>query len=1260
MKKVTLYLLGLMLLASFNFHAFADVKNYPHGLTTSKNIYNIAKKLNAKDYQNADFIIVNDLNIDDYTPEGTGNSWSDCSIKIFTEKGRENNKVQSFAFSSNYSNLELKLVEIIKPDGSVINVDISKQSKTAIDTSQMSANIYDKNSKVLTVNIPNLKIGDTVRCVSHENLFKAPLQNTWSNIVLFEGTSPIHHIEYTINAPHALPLTKTALLSEIKGTVKFKKTEELTGIKYHWIIDNVPRMFPEPQMPALSSVVQRLLVSTIPDWEFISKWYWNLCKPHMNATPEMKSKVEELINNSKSDKEKIGKIFNFVSQKIRYMGLIAEQKSPGMEPHDVKLTFENRYGVCRDKAVLLVEMLRLAGFDAYPVIIKVGSKLDNEVPMQYFNHAITCVELNDKIILMDPTNENTKDIFPAYLSNSSYLIAKPEGATLQTSPVIPADKNLMDIKTVGQISTNGTLNATVTIKCFGINDTMYRNFLSRMTPSQLEQLFDDLFRFMIPSAKVTKLDISPKNLQNTDQQVKLIISYTADSEIVEGNNNAMFTIPWIGKSLGFVNQIISATGLDKRKYPLVTDFTCGYEEKIDLTLNDPSLTLNFTPTYKTINEPIIKYNQNIESNNNTIKGESNLSVNVVEFSPKQYLDLKQILKLLEIDRKKKLIFKVNPTSKKAIVTDSVILDKNIKIKIKDAHTWTKKYSIERKILTYNGKKDFSEIKIPYNPIWEEVKILNAEVLTGKGEVKKIEPNEINVMDMPWVSSSPRYPAGKILVANLPSVEVGSTIKYSFEKKVKDKPFFSTEATFQGFSPIKNYTFSIEYPQNLKPNIYKYKTDIIVETKSEKNNIISYTWQVKNIPAIKKISSLPPNSTFLPTIMISFDTWKNYSSTILSKITPKTENQNNVNLLTQRLIKDKTTIDEKIIAIRDYVAKYIRTDGPLFTGLPLNAMSSADQTLNDAYGNNMDKAILLFSMLKSAGLLPEFILVSEYPFLNEILTSTKKNPQRSFFNNVLIRILNKNGKVIYLNDTDEYSILGSTPHENCIGLDLLNGSFITIKPTNTNADKMDVYYNLTISDDGSAHLDVTKKYYGNIYSNMKEMFKKMVPESRKRYYQRRMSIISQLAAPASKLYTNFNEYPGIEKYSADIDNYATIENDYFYFSLPLMLQFILNLDGNTRSMPFFMMSRQNINFILDITLPEKYSNILIHPQSSIIALPGNSGEIIINSTKTANNKYNDVIKIKIKPAIYSPEAYQELLGINKKLSSPKIKTFLLKK
>ena len=97
-------------------------------------------------------------------------------------------------------------------------------------------------------------------------------------------------------------------------------------------------------------------------WSVVSRWYWDLSKPHLDAiTPAMKKQVADLTAGASTDMDRIKAVFYYVSKKIRYMGITPEKDRPGFEPHDVAITYEKKYGVCRDKAALLVSLLRAAG-----------------------------------------------------------------------------------------------------------------------------------------------------------------------------------------------------------------------------------------------------------------------------------------------------------------------------------------------------------------------------------------------------------------------------------------------------------------------------------------------------------------------------------------------------------------------------------------------------------------------------------------------------------------------------------------------------------------------------------------------------------------------------------------------------------------------------------------------------------------------------------------------------------------------------------
>src|SRR6202000_898195 len=111
---------------------------------------------------------------------------------------------------------------------------------------------------------------------------------------------------YEVHAPTNLPLVSQALRDQVPGTITATTETNGEAVVYHWEVNNVPRMFDEPDMPPYDMVLQRLFVSTVPRWEDISKWYWNLSKPHLDmTTPEMVQTVSNLTAGANTDMDKI-------------------------------------------------------------------------------------------------------------------------------------------------------------------------------------------------------------------------------------------------------------------------------------------------------------------------------------------------------------------------------------------------------------------------------------------------------------------------------------------------------------------------------------------------------------------------------------------------------------------------------------------------------------------------------------------------------------------------------------------------------------------------------------------------------------------------------------------------------------------------------------------------------------------------------------------------------------------------------------------
>ena len=1239
---------------------------FAQGIISKAEAVRHSQQIAHAQFPDADTIVTDDYQKIVYQQDGTSETLYDTYEKVLTEKGKREKRIFSQSYTAQYSKVKIELVEIIKPDGRCVEIDLNKNSREMTDRNQMSSNIYDPNSKLLEVSVPGIEIGDTLHTVTKETLFKTRVPDTWSEYSVFQGASPIIKSVLEIEGPDKLPLVNMKLRDEVKDKVKFVSEKKDGRISYKWTVENVPRFFEEPNMPPYWTVVQRLLVSTIQDWNYLSKWYWKLCKPRLEATtPEMKEKVKELTKGITDRQKKIEAIFRFVAQKIRYMGITTEDVAPGYEPHDVKITFENRYGVCRDKAALLAAMLRLSGFTAYPVLISVGPKKDAEVPNPYFNHAITCVENDDgTYMLMDSTDENATELFPADLCDKSYLVAKPEGDVLRTSPIIPAEKNLMIIETKGKIGQDDKLSAETTLNFEGMNDSIYRGFFSKMKQEERRLFFEGKIKDIISGAKLADIKFTPDDMMDISKPLSIKFSYTADNFLVRGDSELMLSPPWLGFSFGLVNFLIGKTGLEKRNYPFLTYVACGVRESFELNTEYPSLKALSLPKFTNINSDEILWKEELKQYNKSIKGQSEFLIKVVEFNPEQYLSLKKALREIENDKKRMAIFD-NPRQKadySAKDTDAVLIDENIEITVLDQNTWNSRRSVKKQILTFSGKKKNSEIKINYNPVWENVHISKAIVTDAKGNKKQLDSKELNIMDAAWVASAPRYPPGKTLVASLPGVDIGSIVEYTIERSFKDKPFFSIIEYFRYSEPVVSKKVRLLIPEKLEASFYIPPGMKSNSNKEKKDGNTIYTWTASEQKAVKMEDDMPPWWSFNPSVFVSTGKVITFAELTNKLLKRASADQKKTAETAHEITKDISDEKQKIINIRNYIAENIREAGPDINELPMSCISPADKTLADRYGNNQDIAVLFYSMLRETGFRPEFVIASNYPNLKPVFSNLTNYLQPFVFDTVLLRVKTKEG-FIYLNDSNQYSKAGATYHSGKPALVLDSGKIEEITPLPGMENKTELTFDIKLDSHGNAEIKETHLYCGVKYGEFHKRFAEMLPEKLKRYYQEALAEISQSAKPLGNLVTDFNSYPGIEQICASVPDFAVRENNFMYLKLPGdILGNIIKVSVENRHLPYY--KNRTVNRVLNynISLPENIRDVKICPSSFEWTAPSGSGYIKLDSKIGLDDKQGKILgiscEIKLSPMYLNQDEYKELLEINRKLSHPEMQVILL--
>ncbi|HOP47635.1 MAG TPA: DUF3857 domain-containing protein, partial [Desulfobacteraceae bacterium] len=1279
-------------------------------------VFKDIREVKSCNYPNADLVKVAQKQWVMYQKDGTYVEWYEFYAKVITEKGKRRLKTVSSYFTIPYNTTKFTLCEVIRKGGSVVPVDIEKNSSVMIEHGQMDSNIYNPDSKVLQVTIPEIFPGDTVHCISFDDFSKVRMPGTWSDYVGFEDVNPIKYYEYIVIAPKEKPLASIAIKSEIPGTVKHEKYIKDDLIVYKWTARDIPRLFIEPEMPPLYGQIQRLLVSTLKNWEEVSRWYWSLCRPNIEkTTPEMKEKVLELINGIDDPAEKIGSVFYWVSQEIRYLGLTLEKNSPGYEPHPVDMTFQRRAGVCRDKAALLVSMLRLAHFDAYPALIMNGPKKDPEVPQPWFNHAVVCVINKDgSHTLMDPTDENTKELFPAYLNNQSYIIATPEGETLRTSPIETAEKNMMRIWTDAGLNNDGEMRAECVLFFEGINDNAYRGYFSRCSPEEQRAYFEKLGQKFFTGARLVSYSLQPENMLDTSQQLKAHLVYETGDIRIAGNDAVMLPIPSIGENVGVIHHLINKIGLNKRKYPLFTKFACGIAETINLDLKQSVGNPLSLPEFETVNNEGTEWSRKLTCKDNILKAENVFKMKLPEYSPDQYTALKNTLGTIESNNRKMPVFEVSSLTQQSdekewyrqFDPDVVVLNEDVEIDLTESTEWAETRHMKMKVITYAGIKKTSDIRISYNPFWESVDVLKAVVTSENGVIQEVNTDEINIMDAEWAGDAPRYPPSRVLVVNLPGVRTGSTIEYTIMRVKKNRPFFSIgipffyqemlsreesgtggmpffsiNSVFRYFDPVEQKTIRLKVPKNIQLKMIKSDSGLGLEHewRSKEKQIIKdsfyydagkkvYEYTASRVKPVKYESGLPPWYSFNPVLFAASGTWSQYAIQAREAFQGAVSSQFSAEREAKRLVKDIISQKARIVAIRDFVARNIKYIDIPFNEFPLDLITSADRVLSDGYGNSADRAVLLYTMLSAVGFKPEFILSSWVSPVKDLQLPFELYPSPEWFDKVLVGVNIEEGYV-YLNDTDQYAELGSTMSDFRPGLFLKSGEIMTINAADSELrDKKEVAIEIRLNADGKADIRKKTTFYGNDYALFRRKLSEMRPEERRRHHLEMVSSISLSARPGSEYITDYDVYPGIEEFSVLSPDYAIRQGNFLYFKIPGLIKGIEGVNTGERENPLYRekFNRNSVRIVVE--LPEEMKSIEISPPRELLFLIDRSGKIEMHTDKIFKDQYSEVQSLRrqlsvqqnldLSPVVVMQDEYPNLFEINRVLGQARTRTLLL--
>ena len=377
----------------------------------------------------------------------------------------------------------------------------------------------------------------------NDSRYVPPMKGHFYDIVPFWSDQPVQHKVYQLNIQDSKSLRYQVYFKGMPYNDQLEIRRETADEEGRtlYTFSNKEDIMPlkrEPRALANNDMQCKLLLSTSPDWQAKSRWFYGVNEDYGSfvPTPAVQKKVNELLVGAKDEMDSISRLTHWVADNIRYAG-ISMGEGEGFTLHNQEMNFTDRCGVCKDKASTLIGFLRAAGFKAYAAMTMAGERIDR-IPADQFNHSVCAVQLRDgSFRMLDPTwVPNVRELWSSAEQQQGYLIGTAEGCDLMETPVSAPENHYIRIIGESAIDKNGTLTGTISVTAEGQSDASVRGVFGARQSEWRRNLELELLR-IAPNAEITDIEYTDPD-RYLEQPVKITYKYritdyaTVDKEVI--------------------------------------------------------------------------------------------------------------------------------------------------------------------------------------------------------------------------------------------------------------------------------------------------------------------------------------------------------------------------------------------------------------------------------------------------------------------------------------------------------------------------------------------------------------------------------------------------------------------------------------------------------------------------------------------------------------------------------------------------------
>ncbi|MGB0896113.1 MAG: DUF3857 domain-containing protein [Flavobacteriaceae bacterium] len=236
-------------------------------------------------------------------------------------------------------------------------------------------------------------------------------------------------------------------------------------------------------------------------------------------------KISELVSNATSKKDKVKRIYEYVQNNTRYVGV--QLGIGGWQPIKASEVDRVKYGDCKGLTNYTKALLKSQGIDAYYTIVYLDESkknIDKDFASLQGNHVILNVPLKDETIWLECTSQTIPFGFVGDSTDDrDVLVVKPSGGEIMHTPIYDELTNVYSARAHIKLDVNGSIAINFSSESKGLQ-YYYQSYKERLQPEELVKKYLSRWNYL-NGLKIIENEIS-LNKENVifNENLKMSVS----------------------------------------------------------------------------------------------------------------------------------------------------------------------------------------------------------------------------------------------------------------------------------------------------------------------------------------------------------------------------------------------------------------------------------------------------------------------------------------------------------------------------------------------------------------------------------------------------------------------------------------------------------------------------------------------------------------------------------------------------------------